>query len=74
MPVAISLDLDANVCHTRHDFPFHIMLDEDVKGVAFCQSDGIYMEGVLVVIDACAPDSTFLVNQMTVQRVVMAIA
>ena len=74
MLVGILLDLDADICHARHDFPFHIVLDEDVKGVAFCQSDGIHMKGVLVVIDASASDGTFLVDQTTVQGVVMTIA
>ena len=74
MPVGISLDPDTDVCHARHDFPFHIVLDVNMKGVAFCQTDGIHMEGVLVVIDAGASDGTIFVNQFAVQGVVMSIA
>ena len=60
--VGISLDLNADVCYARHDFPFHVMLDENVKRIAFCQADGIHVEGVLVVIDTCASDGALLVN------------
>ena len=35
------------------------MFDENAKGIAFCQTDGIYMESVLVVVDACALDVAF---------------
>ena len=66
MQVGISLDLDADVCHARHDLPFHIVLDIDMKGIAFCQTDGIHMEDVLIVIDSCAFDGASLVNQFTV--------
>ena len=50
------------------------MLDEDTKGVAFSQTDGIDVESILVVVDARASDASFLVYQLTVQGVVMAIA
>ena len=68
------VDPDADVCHTWHDFPFHIVLDADMKRVAFCQTDGIHVEGILVVIDTRASDSAFLVDQFTIQGVIMAIA
>ena len=74
MLVGISLDLDADVCHASHDFTFHVVLDKDTKRVAFCQTDGIHVEGVLVVIDTRASDSAFLVDQFTIQGVIMAIA
>ena len=50
------------------------MLDKDMEGVAFYQSDGVHMEGVLIMIDAGASDFPLLVDQVTVQGVVMAIA
>ena len=72
--VSVLVNPNTNVCHTRHDLPFHVVLDKDVKGVAFYQSDGIYMEGVLVMIDARTPDFSMPVDQVTVQGVVMTIA
>ena len=74
MLVGISLDPDADICHARHNIPFHIMLDKNMKGVAFCQSDSVHMEGVLVMIDAGTFDFSLFVNQVTVQGVIMAIA
>ena len=68
------VDPDADVCHTWHDFPFHIVLDTDMKRIAFCQTDGIHVESILVMVDACTSDGSFLLNQMTVQGVVMALA
>ena len=72
--VSVLVNPDTDVCYAWHDFPFHIMLDKDMKGIAFCQSDGVHMKGVLVVIDAGASDFPLSVDQVAVQGVVMAIA
>ena len=72
--VSVLVNPDTNVCHTGHNLPFHVMFDKDVKGIAFRQSDGVHMEGVLVMIDACPPDLSVPIDQVTVQCVVMAIA
>ena len=74
MLVGISLDPDSDICHARHNIPFHIMLDMNMEGVAFCQSDSVHMESVLVMIDAGTFDFSLFVNQVTVQGVIMAIA
>ena len=71
---SVFVNSDADICHTWHDFPFHIMLDDNMKRVAFCQTDGVDMESILVMIDACASDAAFFVDQMTVEGIVMTIA
>ena len=67
-------DTDADVCDTWHDLPFHIVSDLYMQGVAFCQMDGVDVEGILKKVDAIPFLVAFFVEEFAVDGISASVA